>query len=62
MAFLQSPIQTTSLPTNILKCWIRIKSKKVSVSALVLIKKLLTLQVSRIVLPLARCLEGAIKD
>lgn len=60
-AFLQSPFQTTSLPANILKCWIRIKSKKDSLSALILIKQLLTLQVSRTVLPLALGLEGCKK-
>lgn len=60
-AFLQSPIQTTSLPANILKYWIRIKSKKDSLSALILIKQLLTLQVSRTVLPLALGLEGCKK-
>lgn len=57
MAFLQSPIQITSLPADTLKYWIHIKSKKVSLSALILIKQLLTLQVSRTVLPLALGLE-----
>lgn len=56
-AFLQSPIQITSLPADTLKYWIHIKSKKVSLSALILIKQLLTLQVSRTVLPLALGLE-----